>query len=87
MFAFCLVDTTSGRALLGRDRLGIKPLYLADAPDGLRFASTLPALLAAGGIDTSIDAVALHHYLMWHAVVPAPRTILRAASASSHRPP
>jgi asparagine synthase (glutamine-hydrolysing) len=77
MFAFCLVDIASGRALLGRDRLGIKPLYLAGGPGGLRFASTLPALLAGGGIDTSIDAVALHHYLMWHAVVPAPRTILR----------
>ncbi len=76
MFAFCLVDTESGRALLGRDRLGIKPLYLADGPSGLRFASTLPALVAGGGIDTSIDPVALHHYLMWHAVVPAPRTIL-----------
>ena len=77
MFAFCLVDSASGRALLGRDRLGIKPLYLADNSAGLRFASTLPALLAGGGIDTSIDPVALHHYLMWHAVVPAPRTILR----------
>ena len=27
-------------------------------------------------MDTSIDPVALHHYLTWHAVVPAPRTIL-----------
>ena len=77
MFAFCLVDTAGGRALLGRDRLGIKPLYLADTSAGLRFASTLPALLAGGDIDTAIDPVALHHYLMWHAVVPAPRTILR----------
>jgi asparagine synthase (glutamine-hydrolysing) len=76
MFAFCLVDTASGRALLGRDRLGKKPLYLADTADGLRFASTLPALLAGGGIDTSIDPVALHHWLTWHGVVPAPRTIL-----------
>ena len=31
---------------------------------------------AAGDVDTSIDPVALHHYLTWHAVVPAPRTIL-----------
>src|SRR5690606_12209160 len=59
-----------------RDRFGLKPLYYAETQDGLRFASTLPALLAAGGIDTSIDRVALHHYMTWHAVVPPPRTIL-----------
>jgi len=78
MFAFAIVEQASGRVLLGRDRLGIKPLYLAEVDGGLRFASTLPALLAAGGgIDTEIDPVALHHYLSFHSVVPAPRTILR----------
>jgi len=77
MFAFCLVECDSGRAVLYRDRLGIKPLYLAERSDGLRFASTLPALLAGGGIDTDLDPVALHHYFSWHSVVPAPRTILR----------
>ncbi len=66
----------SGRLILGRDRLGIKPLYLAQTADRLRFASSLPALLAGGGVDTSIDPVALDHYLTFHAVVPAPRTIL-----------
>ena len=76
MFAFCLVERDSGRVVLGRDRLGIKPLYLAETDGGLRFASTLPALLTGGGIDTSIDPVALHHYMMFHAVVPAPHTIL-----------
>lgn len=43
MFAFCIVERDSGRAILGRDRLGIKPLYLADTSGALRFASTLPA--------------------------------------------
>jgi len=76
MFAFCIAERDSGRVLLGRDRLGIKPLYLAETPGRLRFASTLPALLAAGDVDTSIDRVALHHYLSFHAVVPAPRTLL-----------
>src|SRR3954449_1464513 len=76
MFAFCVVERASGRAVLARDRLGIKPLYLADIGDGLRFASTLPALLPAGGVDTALDPVALHHYLSFHSVVPAPRTIL-----------
>jgi asparagine synthase (glutamine-hydrolysing) len=77
MFAFAIVDPATGRVVLGRDRLGIKPLYIAEVEGALRFASTLPALLAGGGIDTEIDPVALHHYLRFHSVVPAPLTILR----------
>jgi asparagine synthase (glutamine-hydrolysing) len=77
MFAFAISEHRSGRLVLVRDRLGIKPLYLSERRGALRFASTLPALLAGGGVDTEIDAVALHHFLSWHAVVPAPRTILR----------
>ncbi|MBB4265328.1 N-acetylglutaminylglutamine amidotransferase [Roseospira visakhapatnamensis] len=77
MFAFCLWERDSGRVVLARDRLGIKPLYLAEGPGRLRFASSLPALLAAGDVDTAIDPVALHHYLTFHAVVPPPHTILK----------
>ncbi|GIJ24750.1 N-acetylglutaminylglutamine amidotransferase [Micromonospora lutea] len=77
MFAVGLVDRARRRLVLARDRLGIKPLYLAETPGRLRFASTLPALLKAGDVDTSVDPVALHHYLSWHSIVPAPRTILR----------
>jgi asparagine synthase (glutamine-hydrolysing) len=76
MFAFAVLERDSGRLVLGRDRLGIKPLYLTQTPSRLRFASTLPALLAAGEVDTAIDPVGLHHYLSFHSVVPAPRTIL-----------
>ncbi|MDX1874807.1 N-acetylglutaminylglutamine amidotransferase [Mycolicibacterium sp. 120266] len=77
MFAFAVTDTDSGQVLLARDRLGVKPLYWAEVGDAFRFASTLPALVAGGGVDTSIDPVALHHYLSFHSVVPAPHTILR----------
>lgn len=76
MFAFAIWERDSGRLLLGRDRLGIKPLYYAEVPGGLRFASALPALLDAGGVDTTVDAVALNFYLSFHAVVPAPYTML-----------
>ncbi len=76
MFAFALWERKSGKLLLVRDRLGIKPLYYFETANCLRFASTLPALLAGGGVDTSIDPVALHYYLTFHAVVPAPHTIL-----------
>ncbi|MBI1264896.1 MAG: N-acetylglutaminylglutamine amidotransferase [Alphaproteobacteria bacterium] len=77
MFAFAIAERDSGRVLIGRDRLGIKPLYYAQTPGALRFASTLQALLAFGDIDTGLDADALNFYFSFHAVVPAPWTMLR----------
>ncbi|MEU4242272.1 N-acetylglutaminylglutamine amidotransferase [Actinoplanes sp. NPDC026619] len=76
MFAFALLRHDTGEVMLARDRLGIKPMYLSASGDRLRFASTLPALLAAGDVDKSIDKVALQHYMTFHSVVPAPRTII-----------
>jgi asparagine synthase (glutamine-hydrolysing) len=80
MFAFAIVERDSGRVLLGRDRLGIKPLYLTQTAKRIRFASSLPGLLAGGDVDTRIDPVALHHYMTFHSVVPAPHTILRGVT-------
>ncbi|HEV2542903.1 MAG TPA: asparagine synthase (glutamine-hydrolyzing), partial [Methylobacterium sp.] len=77
MFVFAVHERDSGRVTLARDRLGIKPLYYAETGRRFRFASSLPALLAAGDVDTTIDKVALHHYMSWHAGVPAPLTILK----------
>jgi asparagine synthase (glutamine-hydrolysing) len=77
MFAFAIADRDSGAVTLARDRLGIKPLYLAETPGRLRFASTVRALLDGGGVDTELDRYALHHYMSFHSVVPAPRTIYR----------
>jgi asparagine synthase (glutamine-hydrolysing) len=77
MFAFAIADRDSGVLTLARDRLGIKPLYLAESPGRLRFASTVRALLDGGGVDTELDRHALHHYMSFHSVVPAPRTIYR----------
>lgn len=76
MFAFVIHERDTGRLVMARDRFGIKPLYLAGIEGGLRFASTLPAIVKTGGIDTSIDPAALHNYMTFHAVVPPPRTIL-----------
>jgi len=76
MFAFAIWDANKRVLFLARDRFGIKPLYWTDDGVRLRFASNPQALLAAGGVDTSIDPFALHNLFTLHAVVPAPRTVL-----------
>lgn len=77
MFALAIWEPGSQRLFLARDRLGIKPLYLSCTSERLRFASSLPALLKGGDIDGSLDPEALNHYLSFHAVVPAPRTLVK----------
>ena len=76
MFAFAIHERDSGRVVLARDRFGIKPLYIQETPGRLRFASSLPAILAAGDVDTSIDRTALAFYMSFHAVVPPPYTMV-----------
>jgi len=77
MFAFVIVERDTGRVFMARDRLGIKPLYFIKTPGYLRFASTLPALLKTLPSIPDIDPVALHYYMTFHSVVPAPRTIFQ----------
>jgi asparagine synthase (glutamine-hydrolysing) len=76
MFALALVDVPRGRLVLARDRLGIKPLYYADRPGGLTFASEVRALVRAGGVSSDPDLEAVRGYLLW-GVVPGTRTIVR----------
>ncbi len=76
MFAFAVWERDSQQLFIARDRLGVKPLYLSRTAQRLRFASSLPALLQGGDIGKTLDPIALNHYLNFHAVVPAPRTIL-----------
>jgi len=76
MFAFAIWERDSGRSFLARDRLGIKPLYLTKDARRLRFASSLPALLRGGDVDTALEATALNHYFTFHSVVPPQRTVL-----------
>ncbi|MFV2033135.1 MAG: N-acetylglutaminylglutamine amidotransferase [Gammaproteobacteria bacterium] len=77
MFAFAIWDSQEKQLFLARDRLGIKPLYYAKTAEGFYFASNPQALLATGQCDTGIDPVGLHHQLSLHAVIPAPRTLLK----------
>jgi len=77
MFAFCIHDKNRGRFLLGRDRLGIQPLYYTQTSEGFFFASNIQSLMATGYVDTTLSTEALHYYLSFHAVVPSPLTIFK----------
>ncbi|OGH58281.1 MAG: asparagine synthase (glutamine-hydrolyzing), partial [Candidatus Lindowbacteria bacterium RIFCSPLOWO2_02_FULL_62_12] len=63
-----------GTLFLARDRLGVKPLYYAETPAGLFFASELHAMLAAPAVRPVLDLEALDLYLSLQ-YVPAPRSI------------
>ena len=77
MFAIAIWDLKQKTLFVARDRMGIKPLYYQFNQQGFRFASSMPALLATPGIDTDLDPAAIHNLFTLHAVVPAPRTILK----------
>jgi asparagine synthase (glutamine-hydrolysing) len=76
MFALAIHERDSDRVFLARDRLGIKPLYYAETPDGLYAASEIKSLLAVPGIGRTLDEVALDQYFSL-LYIPAPRTIFR----------
>ena len=76
-FAFAIWNRNAQKLFLARDRLGIKPLYFSQDAHCFRFASNTQALLAAGGVDTRIDPIGLHHQFTLHAVIPPPQTILQ----------
>ncbi len=78
MFAFALWDGRTRSLHLVRDRLGIKPLYVARAPGLVLFASTLSPLLACPAFSREVDRDALQYYLEFQ-YVPAPHAIYRDA--------
>jgi asparagine synthase (glutamine-hydrolysing) len=63
MFAIALWDEQARRGMLVRDRLGIKPLYVAESGDLLLFASELKSLLASGLVGAELDYEAIDAYL------------------------
>ncbi len=76
MFAFAFWDEASKTLSLVRDRLGIKPLYLARLPGLILFASELKPLLSCPGFSREVDRRALQYYLEFQ-YVPAPHAIYR----------
>ncbi len=63
MFAFALWDARRRRLLIGRDRLGIKPIYVMQDAQRLAFSTEAKALLSLPGVKTELDRSALADYL------------------------
>jgi asparagine synthase (glutamine-hydrolysing) len=76
MFAFALWDARKETLLLARDRLGIKPLFIARLAGGILFGSEMKSLLASGLVPPQIDWQAVDQFLAY-TFIPAPRTIYR----------
>lgn len=74
MFGFALWDARRQRLLIGRDRLGIKPLYVHEDSRRLVFASEAKAILTLPGFSPEVDQTALQSYLQL-GYVAAPRSL------------
>jgi asparagine synthase (glutamine-hydrolysing) len=78
MFAFALWDSRTRDLYLVRDRLGIKPLAIAEHFEGVTFGSTTGTLLADPAVPCDVRGEALCSVMRW-GFVPSPWSALRAA--------
>ncbi len=76
MFAFAIWDDRRKELLLGRDRVGQKPVYYYHHQGRFLFGSEIKAILAFGEVDRSLDYEALEDYLTF-GVIPGERSIFR----------
>ena len=75
MFAIALWTNSSKRLVLVRDRVGIKPLYIALDGEELYFGSELKAVLIHPEIERNLSLPALDCYLALN-YIPAPWTMI-----------
>jgi asparagine synthase (glutamine-hydrolysing) len=79
MFAFAIWDVRERKLVLGRDRLGIKPLYLHQSGGQLVFGSELKTLLASGLVPRQFDPAGLRVFLqLGH--IPPPWSAIRGVT-------
>ncbi len=76
MFAFAIWDHVTRKAHLVRDRVGIKPMYIARLGEDWLFASESKALFAHPALKAELDQDSFRHYLSFRAV-PAPLTLFK----------
>jgi asparagine synthase (glutamine-hydrolysing) len=64
-FAFALWDERNQKLILGRDRLGIEPLFYFSDERRLIFSSSLRAMLATGWVSKQLNHEAVLQYLLY----------------------
>lgn len=75
-FALALWDARKKQLVLGRDFLGVRPLYYCSGADGIVFASEIKAMLGVPRVGAAVDETALADFLTFTSV-PGPRTLFR----------
>lgn len=80
IFALAIWDPAQQRLILMRDRLGVKPLFYGESEHGLAFGSEIKAVLAAGGVDETLDDQSLSEYL-WYGNTHQDRTFFKGVRA------
>jgi asparagine synthase (glutamine-hydrolysing) len=73
MFGAAIWDGRAHELAVIRDRIGVKPVYHAEIPDGWVFASEIRAILCHPAVARRLDPIALDQLLTYR-YVPAPRT-------------
>jgi len=76
MFAFALLDKRKNQLVLGRDRMGEKPLYFAETSSGFSFSSELRTLVQSGIVPLDLDPKVIPNYFLY-GFVPEPFTIIK----------
>ncbi|SMH47740.1 asparagine synthase (glutamine-hydrolyzing) [Azospirillum agricola] len=79
-FAFAVYDLTRRRLVLGRDHVGIAPLFLADTAEGLVFGSEIKALLRHPAVPRRVDLTGLDQILTFPGPV-SPRTLFEGVES------
>lgn len=76
MFALAFWNVGEERLWLARDRMGIKPLYVAEKDQSIVFASEVRSILRSGLVKPQLDAARLAEYLRFQ-TVHSPNTLIR----------
>jgi len=75
-WSFAIWDSAERKLFASRDRMGIRPLFYTQTPNGFFFASEMKALLASGAVAAEFDAIGMDQVFTFWMSLP-PRTVFK----------